>query len=191
MHRIWFDFAARNQTSRGPEQLHFNVICRAAEGERAAVLGRPIFIGLQVGGEGIFLQLATINVLNEGDEKLLDFLDSDAFTSGLQLLATAQPALAPLSALALGLTETIASRSRNVPVQTVDLGLDFSHIAPRPRLAEGSYIAVQIPETLRTVWDWQDWGYDPASGTIVGIGQPGKLIPYNYIVISISRYRGP
>jgi len=191
MHRIWFDFAARNQTRHGPEQLHFNATCRAAEGERAAILGRPVFVGLKVGGEGIFLQFATINVLNEGDEKLLDFLDSDAFTSGLQLLTTAQPALAPFSALALGLTETIASRNRNVTVQTVDLGLDFSHIAPRPRLAEGSYIAVQVPETLRTIWDWQDWGYDPASGTIISTSQSGRLIPHNYVVISISRYLGP
>jgi hypothetical protein len=151
VHQIWFDFAARNQTSRGTEQLHFNVTCRAAEGERAAILGRPIFSGLQVGGEGIFLQFATVNVLNEADEKLLHFLEGDAFTSGLQLLTTAQPAVAPLSAMALGLTEIIASRSRNVPVQAVDLGLDFSTIAPRPRLAEGSYIAVQIPETVRTV----------------------------------------
>ena len=57
MHRILFDFAARNQTDQGAEQLHFNATCRAAEGEQAAVLGRPVFTGLQVGGEGIFLQL--------------------------------------------------------------------------------------------------------------------------------------
>ena len=121
-----------------------------------------MFTGLQVGGEGIFLQLATVNVANEGDEKLLAFLDSDVFKGGLQLLTTAQPALAPFSALAVGLTQAIAARNRNVAVQAVDLGLDFSQVALRPRLAEGSYIAVQIPETIRTVWDWQDWAYDPA-----------------------------
>lgn len=191
MHRIWFDFAARNQTSQGPEQLHFNAGYRAADGEQVAVLGRPIFTGLQVGAEGIFLQFATVNVLNEGDERLLQFLDGDAFKVGLQLLTTAQPALTPFSALALGLTETIAARNQNIAVQAVDLGLDFSRIAPRPRLAEGSYIAVQIPETQRIMWRWQDWSYDPASGRIVNARQPDLLIPYNYIVMSVSRYRGP
>ena len=188
VHRILFDFAARNQTDQGAEQLHFNAAYRAAEGEQVAVLGRPIFVGLQVGAEGLFLQCATVNVLNEGDEALLQFLDSDAFKGGLQLLTTAQPALAPFSALALGLTQTIAARNRNVAVQAVELGLDFSRIAPRPRLAQGSYIAVQIPETMRTAWRWQDWAYDPVNGRIVNTQQPDQLIPYNYLVVSVSRH---
>jgi hypothetical protein len=190
VHRIWFDFAVRNQTDQGAEQVHFNATYRVAEGEQAAVLGRPLFTGLQVGGEGIFLQFATVNVANESDEKLLKFLDGDAFKAGLQLLTTSQPALAPFSALAVGLTETVATRHRNVAVQAVDLGLDFSQIALRPRLAEGSYIAVQIPETIQTVWDWQDWAYDRARGRLVSTSQPGELIPYNYVVVSVSRYQG-
>ena len=191
MHRILFDFAARNQTEQGAEQLHFNAVCRVAEGEHAAVLGRPVFSGLRVGGEGIFLQLATVNVANEDDEKLLGFLDGDAFRGGLQLLTTAQPALAPFCAVAVGLTEAIAARHRNVAVQAVDLGLDFSRAAPRPRLAEGSYIMVQIPETIQALWRWQDWAYDPASGRIVNTAEPGLLIPYNYLVLSITRCQGP
>lgn len=190
VHHVLFDFSADNQTDRGPEHLHFNAVYRAAEGEQAAVLGRPIFTGLQVGGDGLFLKCGTVNVLNEDDEKLLRFLNDDAFKTGLQLLTTAQPALAPFSALAVGLTETIAKRHRNVAVQAVELGLDFSRIAPRPRLAEGSYIAVQIPQRSKAAWDWQDWGYDPLSGRIVNTRQPELLIPNNYIVVSISRYQG-
>lgn len=190
-HRVLFDFAARNQTGTGAEQLHFNATYPVREGEQAAVLGRPIFAGLRVGGEGLFLQCATVNVANEGDEALLGFLDGDAFQGGLQLLTTAQPALAPFVALTVGLTETIAKRNRNVAVQAVDLGLDFSAVAPRAKLAEGSYIAVQIPETDQSVWDWADWAYDPANGRLVSTGEPGLLIPYNYFVVSISRYHGP
>ena len=158
MHQIWFDFAARRTRPAAARSSYISTSpARAAEGERAAILGRPIFSGLQVGGEGLFLQFATVNVLNEADEKLLHFLEGDAFTTGLQLLTTAQPAIAPLSAMALGLTEIIASRNQNVPVQAVGAGTGaFGGLAPRPRLAEGSYIAVQIPETMRTVWDWQD-----------------------------------
>ncbi len=191
MHRVLFDFAARNQTDQGAEQLHFSTAYRVAEGEEAAVLGRPIFTGLQAGTEGLFLQCLTVNVLNEGDEALLRFLEGDAFTSGLQLLTTAQPALGPFVALTLGLTQTIAKRNRNVPVQAVDLGLDFSQIPVRPKLAEGSYIAVQIPQSLRTVWEWEDWRYDPAKGHLVSADDPGLLIPYNYFVVGISRYSGP
>jgi hypothetical protein len=191
MHRLLFDFAARNQTGQGAEQLHFSTAYRVAEGEEAAVLGRPIFTGLQAGVEGLFLQCATVNVLNEGDEALLRFLEGDAFTNGLQLLTTAQPALGPFVALTLGLTQTIAARHRNVPVQKVDLGLDFSRIPVRPKLAEGSYIAVQIPQGLRTVWEWDDWRYDPANGHLVSALDPGLLIPYNYFVVSVSRYTGP
>ena len=94
MHRVLFDFAARNQ-DQGGEQLHFSTAYRVREGEEAAVLGRPIFTGLQAGAEGLFLQCLTVNVLNEEDEALLRFLEGDAFTNGLQLLTTAQPALGP------------------------------------------------------------------------------------------------
>jgi hypothetical protein len=189
-HRVLFDFAARNQTRQGAEQVHFHATYRVREGEQAAVLGRPVFVGLQVGGEGLFLQCATVNVLNEGDEALLRFLDGDVFKSGLQLLTTAQPVLAPFVALTVGLTQTVAGRNKNVPVQTVDLGLDFSDNAIRPKLAEGSYIAVQIPETARSVWSWADWRYDPVNGKLVHSQDRGMLIPYNYFVLGVSRYQG-
>jgi hypothetical protein len=188
IHRIWLAFAARNQTSQGPEQLHFNATCRVADGEQVAVLGRPIFTGLRIGTEGIFLQLATVNVTNEGDETLLRFLDGDAFKGGLKLLTTAQPAIAPLSALAVGLTEAIANRSRNITVQAVDLGLDFSKITSRPRLAEGTYFAVQIPEDPHAAWHWDDWGYDMANGRLVNTAQADLSIPHNYVAVSVSRY---
>jgi hypothetical protein len=190
IHHILFGFSASNQTDQCPE-VHFNATYRAAEGEPAAVLGRPIFTGLLVGTEGLLLKCATVNVLNEDDEKLIHFLDSGVFSAGLRLLTTAQPVLAPFSALAVGLTETIANRHRNITVQGVELGLDFSRIAPRPRLAEGSYIAVQLPERQRREWRWDQWGYDPASGCIVNVDQPDQLVPNNYIVVGISRYEGP
>ena len=70
------------------------------------------------------------------------------------------------------------------------MGLDFTNIPMRARLAEGSYLAVQIPETIETVWDWSEWVYNPANGRVVNKDDPTQLIPYNYIVFSISRYEG-
>jgi hypothetical protein len=75
-----------------------------------------------------------------------------------------------------------------ITVQDFYMGLNFGNILTRARLAEGSYLAVQIPETLETVWDWSDWLYNPNNGQGVNRIDPKQLIPYNYLVFSISRY---
>ena len=187
-HRILFDFYAQNQVPGSVEHLHFNAAYRVREGEQAAILGYPIFVGLNVGTQGVAFRCFTVNVKNDDDEALLGFLESDVFTAGLRLASTAQPAIAPLSEMALALTKSIAGRHRNVPVQEFHLGLDFSNIATGARLAPGSYIAVQIPENLERVWDWDDWVYHPSSGQVVNKDDPGQLIPYNYLVFGVSRY---
>lgn len=191
IHHVLFDFYAQNQVAgKNVEHLHFNATYRAREGERAAILGYPVFIGLNVGTEGVAFKCFTVNVKNEADEVLLGFLDSDVFKAGLKLAKTAQPAIAPLSGMALGLTRSLASRNKNVAVQDFYMGLDFSNIPTRAKLAEGSYIAVQIPETLATIWNWGDWVYHPGTGQIVNKSDNRSLIPYNYLVFSVSRYEG-
>jgi len=155
-HRVLFDFYAQNQIPGNVEHLHFNATYRIREGQSAAIVGFPIFVGLNVGTEGVAFKCLTLNVLNEEDEAALSFLESDVFKGGLKLASTVQPAIAPLSAMAKGLTETIAKRKKNVPVQDFYLGLDFSNITTRARLAEGSYIAVQIPESMKLAWDWDE-----------------------------------
>jgi hypothetical protein len=189
-HRVLFDFYARNQARGVTEDLHFNAGYRAREGEHAAVKGYPIFIGLGVGTGGVAFHFHTVNVKNEADEAFLDFLDGDAFKSGLKLAETAQPAIAPLTGMALALTKSIAQRNRNVSVQDCYLGLDFAGTAMGARLAEGDYIAVQIPENLQTVWYWDEWYYEPDAGLILSRADPNQLIPYNYVVFGVSRFEG-
>lgn len=186
-HRILFDFAAQNQAAEGVEHLHFNAAYRVREGEHAAVLGDPIFVGLRVGPEGLAFRCYTVNVKNDQDEALLGFLDGDVFKAGLRLASGFQPALAPLSATAVGLTRAIAGRHRNVPVQDFSLGLDFSAVSTRARLSEGSYLAVQVPEADHAAWDWGRWAYRPDSGHVIDAGDPSRLLPYNYLVFGISR----
>jgi hypothetical protein len=190
MHRILLHFFAQNQIPQKKENLHFNATYRVNDGESAAIRGYPIFVGMNVGNEGIRLMCRTINVKNDQDEAFLNILESDVFKNGLQLITTAQPALVPLSELALGLARTIAARHRNISVQDFDLGLDFSTIPMRAHLAEGSYLAVQMPESLQPVWDWDEWVYRPASGLVVKRDDHQQPIPYNYLVFSISRYEG-
>lgn len=190
IHRILVDFYARNQVQGQTEDLHFNATYRVREGERAPIAGYPIFVGLNVGSEGVAFHCHTVNVKNDADETFLNFLEGDVFKAGLKLAATAQPAIAPLASMALGLTKSVAQRNRNVSVQDFYLGLDFAGTTMGARLAQGDYIAVQIPESFQRVWRWEEWMYDQASGMIVAKGDPDRLIPYNYLVFGVSRYEG-
>lgn len=190
IHNILFDFYAKNQLQNNQsEDLHFNQVYRVQQGESAAILGFPIFIGLNVGTEGVTFKCFTVNVKNDNDEAILNFLDSDVFKAGLTLATTAQPAIAPLTGIAVGVTKMLASRNKNVSVQNF-LGLDFTSVPFTARLAEGAYIAVQIPQTQTSVWDWTKWVYSPQNGLIVNKDDPTKLIPYNYIVFNVTKFDG-
>lgn len=189
-HRVLFDFYAQNQVSDDTtEHLHFNATYRAREAERVAVRGHPIFVGLNVGTEGVAFKCFTVNVKNDDDETFLRFLESDSFKGGLKLATTMQPAIGLFSETALGVTRAIAQRNRNVPIQDFYLGLDFSNLPMRAPLTIGSYLAVQIPETFHTVWDWGEWEYNSANGLVVNKSDHELLIPYNYVVFSISRWK--
>jgi hypothetical protein len=184
-HHILFDFYAQNQVVGGVEHLHFNASYKARQGEQAAILGYPIFVGLGVSNEGVAFKCYTVNVKNEEDEAFLGFLESDVFKSGLTLATAVQPAIAPLSGMAFAITKSIAGRHRNVPVQEFYLGLDFSSVPTRARLARGSYLAVQIPESDQKAWDWGAWVYDAASGQVVTKEEKGPM-NLNYLIFSVS-----
>jgi hypothetical protein len=187
-HRIHFEFAAQNQASGQPENLNFNATYKVRDGERAGIVGYPIFVGLNVGTEGVAFSCFTINVANDEDEARLSMLESNTFRAGLKLASVAQPAIAPLSEMAMALTRSLLSRRRNVPIQNFYLGLDFTNLRGGARLAEGSYLAVQIPEALELIWDWDEWVYHPPSGQVVNKDEPTRLIPYNYILFGVNRY---
>ena len=87
-------------------------------------------------------------------------------------------------------TRSVLKRNENKSVQDFDMGLDFSAIPAGARLAEGAYLAVQIPETIEVLWSWDDWVYNPANGQVVNKADPQQLIPFNYVILGISRYEG-
>lgn len=188
MHRVLLHFFAQNQVAGKSENLHFNATYRVHEGDHAGVQGYPIFVGLRVGSEGLIFKCRTINVQNDQDEAFLSFLESDVFKAGLKIVNTAQPVVAPFSEMALALARAIGARHRNVSVQDFDLGLDFSAIPLGARLAEGAYVAVQIPQSFQPIWDWNDWVYSPTGSKIVKRSDLQQSIPFNYLVFGISRY---
>lgn len=193
-HTILFSFEARNQVEGDKEEpVTFNQLYKARTGQDTAVAGQPIFIGLTVGANGVGFACKTVNVANSADEKLVTIFESDAVTAGLSLLATAQPALAPLTSLARGLCISLAARKRNVPVQDVRLGLDFDTGATGGRLAVGSYVVTQTPSPDEIAWS--EWAYDADTGTVVrhpdhlAAGERSYPLPYNAFVFRVSRYQ--
>lgn len=186
-HNVLVTFAARNQIGESQESVTFSQIYRVPESNSAGIAGYPIFAGLNVGHQGLAFECSTINVKNDEDEAVLQVLESPIFQSGLKLLTTAQPAIAPFTAMSLGVVKYLAQRHKNVAVQKLYLGLDFESAAMGIRLAEGNYIAVQVP--TETSIDWDKWTYKPTLGTIVHKADNSPL-EYNYLVFRVSRYQG-
>lgn len=193
VHTILFTFEARNQVEKGKEEpVAFNQLYKARIGQDAPVTGQPVFIGLTVGPNGMGFVCRTVNVSNSTDEKFVDIFKSDTVTAGLSLLTTAQPALAPLTALARGLCVSLASHSKNVPVQEVNLGLDFETGATGARLSVGSYVVAQTARADDIVWS--EWAYDAETGTIMrdpkslAQGERPYPLPYNAFVFRVSRH---
>lgn len=186
IHHVLLDFYAQAQNVKDVDHLHFNATYRAQDGQHSGVIGQPIFVGIVPGPAGLALRCFTVNVKNDDDEKLISFLSRDVFKAGLKLLKTAQPAVAPLSEMALGLVTGIAQRARNVPVQDIHIGLDFGSTAGGARLAQGTYVAVQIPETGTLAWNWDQWLFDPGAGRIVLKADRSTLVPYNYLAFGVE-----
>jgi hypothetical protein len=185
-HRVLFDFCAQHALYDGAlEHLHFAATLRAAEGQDAAQVRLPIFVNLAVGEQGLAFAFRTVNVDDEGSRRALDLLDSDPIKAGLRLSRAPHPATAALSQLALALARSVLGSPRNVGVQELYLGLDFDSDAPGARLAEGSYLAVQLGDPA--AWSWGEWVWDCAAGRIVAKSDPHKLCPYNYLVFRVSR----
>jgi len=144
-----------------------------------------VFIGLNVGNQGLAFSVATINVKSSSDDAIVSFFDSDTFKQGLQLTTAIQPALGPLTNLTIGLWKWLLKRKENLGVQSFTLGLDFSTVPTRARLKEGSYVAVQAPDGGV---DWSAWYYDPGSNQIHKRSD-NSVLPYNYIILGVSRYK--
>jgi hypothetical protein len=73
-------------------------------------------------------------------------------------------------------------------VHDVTLGLDFGPDPARARLAEGRYLAVQVPESERTGWDWGRWAFEPASRRVVDRSGEVPDVPFNYLIFRVSRH---
>jgi hypothetical protein len=185
-HNVMVTFAARNQVADTQETVSFSQTYRVQEGQSAGIAGYPVFIGLNVGSQGVAFECSTVNVKNNEDQAILSTLESSPFQSGLKLLTTAQPAIAPFTEITVGVVKMLAQRNENVAVQKFYLGLDFENMAMGCRLAEGNYIAIQVDDEIAI--DWKHWIYKPDLGVIVHKSDDYETLPYNYVIFRVSRY---
>ncbi len=191
VHTVLFTFEAYNQVENGLENVVFNQVYEVVANQDAGVTGYPIFLGLKADSNGIGFTCKTVNVGNSNDQKLVNAINSNEVKTGLHLLTTMQPGLAPFVSIAQGLATSFANRSKNMPVQRFTLGLDFEKGATGARLDIGTYIAVQVPHS--TAIKWNDWCYDANTDTIVpknlAEGEEAYTLPYNTIMFRISKYQ--
>lgn len=186
MHNLLFTFEATNGIASGlKENLIFNQTYKAAETEGAGITGYPIFSNLNISADGVSFKAAIINVSNDADEAILNILDNKESKAGLSLLTTAQPALAPFTEMALGVSKMILTRNKNKLVQEVYLGLDNDTTAAfGARLSAGNYIVVQAPDIS---FLWSDWEYDSTNARLVSKKDHKSLPPYNYFVFRVTK----
>jgi hypothetical protein len=183
-HEIMVTFKAQNQIAT-PELVTFSQVFRGVNDGSVGITGYPVFLGLNVGKLGVAFQVFTVNVKNKNDEAILDMLDSPLFRSGLNLLNAAQPAVKPLTELCTGLAKMMAARNKNVAVQDFYMGLDFNSNHLGARLAQGDYVAVQVPN--HTAISWDQWTYDANIQTIRNKDDANMTLPFNYVIFNVSK----
>ncbi len=185
-HRILCEFAGQNQIADDTEELKFTLMVEAADGQPTGVVGKPIFMGLTIGDDGLNFRGQTVNVGNDTDDLILDALNGEAFKGGLTLATTLQPALKPFVGLATSVVKATIKRSRNKPVFKFDVGLDFNARNLSARLRRGSYVVVQCNDEE---WDWSRFEFATETRRVIRKSD-GRSLELNYFVIGIDDFAG-
>lgn len=184
-HRVLCEFSGKNQIAGETEELCFAITGEARNRASTGIQGKPIFMGVTVGPDGVSFEGRAVNIASSDDDLILDVLQTDAFKAGLALASQLQPAIKPFAGLAAGVVKLVASRNKNRQIHTFSLGLDFGNNATSIRLRYGSYIVVQsdVPEL-----DWKNLRW--RQGAIIDIENDNKPVALNYMVFGISPFSG-
>lgn len=183
-HKILMEFTGKNQIHGDAEELRFALTTESGDKAGAPVHGTPIFLGASVGNNGISFEGNIINVESDQDETLLSALGSGPFKQGLSLLTTAQPALRPFVGLAQSVVAAVLKRSRNKPIYSFKLGLDFDTSQTAAKLRHGSFVVIQGDEAS---WSWHDVRWNADSQQIVN-NYDNLPIELNYLIFRVSAY---
>lgn len=186
-HEILFEFKAKHSPEGSAEDEHiqytqkYNIRNKGGSGKS----GLSVLKGLRVPNNGIDFFLNTIFLENKNEEKLLKFLNSGIFNSGLELISNVNPVVKQVAGYATGITEYLVEEKKNKVIQEIGLGFDFAGNTEVASLKKGTYVAVQ---TKRDNFNWSEWFYDTDSSLIKPYDDSLERLPYNHITFVVSNY---
>jgi hypothetical protein len=123
---VQLTFEAQNNLKDGAgEDVAFTHVYAVQEGQGAGVLGLPVFADLNLPKSGLQLKIVSINLKTDKQISASGIMESNAFQQGLSLLETAQPAVVPFTALALGLAKMAINTGDGTVIHKFELNLDF------------------------------------------------------------------
>ncbi|WP_271765923.1 hypothetical protein [Aquimarina algiphila] len=186
-HEILFEFSAKHSPddNSGDEDIKYTQKYTIRNKGGGGKQGLKVLQGLRVPNNGIDFYLNTIYIANKSEEKVLKFLNSPIFNSGIELISAANPLVKEVAGYATGITEYITEEKKNKIIQEIGLGFDFSGTTGVASLKKGSYLAVQ---TKKEDLNWSEWYYDTEDSLIKPENGSGERLPRNFISFIISKY---
>ncbi len=183
IHNIVFRF--RLGATLGDLSPEFLIAKSASDEENLGAQNITLFEGYTIDSSGLTIDCKTVNVSNQEDQALMSMLNDPAYSKGLEFLSTAQPVLGPLVALTTGIFKFLLRRNENRLVQDFLFGLSFTSDDLALKLAEGSYVIIQIPKD-NIDFKLTDVRLETETGRLIN-NATGKKLEANHIILGISQ----
>lgn len=164
------------------QDILYGYIVEAVDEQAVPPTGAAVFRNLRISSE-LQMKIATINVIDRVDQRILEVLKSDIVRKGLTLVSTANPSFSIVSELFLGTTKMFLSRNSNKAIHEIPIGFLINGSKADPKLREGSYVLIQAD----VKWlEMGDYHWNPLTGCIEH-KILGEELPFNYMVFSIRK----
>jgi len=187
-HEVLFEFSAKHSPDdEGAEDEDIKYTQKYTLRNRggSGKSGLSVLKGLRVPNNGVDFYLNTIYISNKSEEKVVKFLNSGIFSSGLELISSVNPVIKQVAGYATGITEYLVEEKKNKVIQEIGLGFDFAGNTEVASLKSGTYISIQ---TKRNNFNWSDWYYDKDSSLFKPYDDSSERLPFNHITFVISEY---
>lgn len=188
-HEVLFEFSAKHSPENNSieeEDIKYTQKYTLRNGGGSGKSGLSVLKGLRVPKNGIDFYLNTIYIANKSEEKIVKFLNSGIFNSGLELISTVNPVIKQVSGYATGITKYLVEEKKNNIIQEIGLGFDFAGNTEVASLKCGTYAAIQ---TIRSNFKFSEWYYDIDSSLLKPYDGSLQRLPFNYITFVISEYQ--
>jgi hypothetical protein len=187
-HEVLFEFSAKHSPTNGDsddEDIKYTQKYTLRNKGGSGKSGLSVVKGLRVPNNGIDFYLNTIYIANKSEEKVVKFLNNGIFSSGLELISSANPVINQVAGYATGITEYLVEEKRNKVIQEIGLGFDFAGSTEVASLKTGTYVAIQ---TKRNNFNWSEWYYDKETSLFKPNDGSLERLPFNHITFVISEF---